>query len=310
MWPATLPPQVIESSEFTRVPDQYRRLGLSEHSINQKRGRRLDCFIEGPVVVDNFLYVTDIPYGRVFAIDLTTKEWQLVVEYDGEPNGMAWHPQRERMLIADFKKGLLELDLQTKDSQPLPLMTRFNGEAFKGINDVVVNSNGDIFFTDQGMSGLQDPSGRVFRLSADGRVDVLLRNCPSPNGLVLDKVEATLFVAMTRDNSIWHVPLYPDGSAQRTGRFSSYYGIGGPDGMVMDIEGNIFVAHSSLAAVFVHCPNGEPLARINSSCGHGVTNLTWGGKEGRTLYITESQQGIILEVSWHCAGLMRGASVR
>lgn len=210
------------------------------------------------------------------------------------------------MSWVDIWKRSLKLDLITKSISPV--MTRSNGESFRGLNDVIVNSTGDIFFTDQGMSGLQNPSGRVFRLSSDGRVDVLLRNCSSPNGLVLDRAETTLFVAMTRDNSVWHVPLYPDGSAQRTGRFSSYYGMGGPDGMVTDVEGNIFVAHSSLAAVFVHRSNGEPLARINSSAGHSTTNMTWGGENGSTLYIVESQQGVVLQVHWHCVGLISGVS--
>lgn len=306
MWPSSSPPQHIRPHELTRVPDSFRKLGLSEHSINQKRGRPLDCFIEGPIIIKNTLYVTDIPYGRIFSTNLTTEEWKVVIEYDGEPNGMAWHQQRKRMIIADFKKGLLELDLDTAIISPV--MTRFNGESFKGLNDVIVDNSGDIFFTDQGMSGLQDPSGRVFRLCVDGRVDVLLRNCPSPNGLVLDLAETTLFVAMTRDNSVWHVPLYPDGSAQRTGRFSSYYGIGGPDGMAIDIEGNLFIAHSSLGAVFVHRANGEPLARIDSPAGHGITNLSWGGDDGRRLLITESQQGVVLEVNWHCSGLISGRS--
>lgn len=264
----------------------------------------MDCFLEGPAVVNNILCVTDIPYGRIFAIDLSSKEWNLVVEYDGEPNGMAWHTQRGRMVIADFKKGLLELDLET--ATLAPILTRYNGDGFRGLNDVLVNSKGDIFFTDQGMSGLQDPSGRVFRFSVGGRVDVLLRNCPSPNGLVLDRAESTLFVAMTRDNSVWHPPLYPDGSVQRTGRFSMSYGIGGPDGMTTDIEGNIFVAHSSLGVVFVHRANGEPFARIDSPAGHGITNLSWGGNDGRMLYITESQEGVVLQVHWHCPGVLSG----
>lgn len=182
-------------------------------------------------------------------------------------------------------------------------MQRFNGERLKGPNDVIVGGDGSIYFTDQGMSGLQDPSGRVYRLEQDGRVDVLLRNCPSPNGLVLDRAGTSLFVAMTRDNSVWHVPLYPDGSVQRTGRFASYYGIGGPDGMATDEEGNIFVAHSTLGTVFVHEKNGNPLARIiTSQVGNATTNLTWGGLENKTLFIVESDSGTILCVEWHCKG--------
>lgn len=255
-------------------------------------------------MVGGILYVTDIPYGRIFTVDPSTSQWTLVVEYDGEPNGLAWHAQRKTMLVADFKRGVLELDLDTKSISPL--MSRYNGESLKGVNDVIVDSKGDIYFTDQGMTGLHDPTGRVFRLKASGSWDLLLGNCPSPNGLVLDKSETGLFVAMTRDNGVWYVPLYPDGRPQRTGRFSSYYGIGGPDGMTSDEEGNIFVAHSTLGAVFVHRPNGEPLARIESTAGHGTTNLTWGGMHGKTLYITESESGTVLHVDWHCQGVLSG----
>jgi len=301
-WPSESPPSRIEATEFSSIPENFRKLGLSEHSINQKRGRPLDCFIEGPIIVaeTNSLYVTDIPYGRIFARDLDTGEWSLVIEYDGEPNGLAWHPQRKQIIIADFKKGIFALDPFTKELTPV--ITRFNGEHFRGPNDVIVDGKGAIIFTDQGMTGLQDPSGRVYRLHPDGRMDVLLRNCPSPNGLVLDKSEDMLFVAMTRDNSVWHVPLYPDCTAQRTGRFSSYYGIGGPDGMTLDTEGNVFVVHSTLATVFVHRPNGEPLAKIVSTKGKSTTNLTWGGKDRKVLYITESETGTILKVDWHCSG--------
>jgi len=304
MWPPSVPPKTIQATVGPQMPESFRRTGHSEHSINQKRGKPLDCFIEGPTVVCGTLYVTDIPYGRIFAVDLGTDTWTLVIEYDGEPNGLAWHPQRQRLLIADFKQGLLELDLETRSISPL--MTRFNGERFKGVNDVIVSSKGDILFTDQGMTGLHDPTGRVFRLRTDGSWDILLQNCPSPNGLVLDKSESMLFVAMTRDNSVWHVPLYPDGRPQRTGRFASYYGIGGPDGMTSDSEGNIFVAHSTLGAVFVHRANGEPFAKIESPGGHGTTNLTWGGLDGNLLYITESQKGAILVVNWHCPGILSG----
>ena len=182
------------------------------------------------------------------------------------------------------------------------MITRLNGENLKGPNDLIVDGNGCIIFTDQGMTSLQDPTGRVYRLHPSDCMDVLLRNCPSPNGLVLDQAEAVLFVATTRDNSVWHFPIYPDITVQRTGSFSSYFGIGGPDGMSLDVEGNIFVAHSTLGTIFVHRPNGEPLAKILSPKGRGTTNLTWGGKDRRTLFVTESETGTILKVDWHRSG--------
>lgn len=302
-WAWFEPPRQLTAVVLSALPSAFRALGTSEHSENQKRGRLLDSYLEGPAVVDSTLYLTDIPYGRIFAVDLQTKVWTLVFQYDGEPNGLAWHEQRKQLVIADFKQGILALDPVTKELETI--MARFNGERLKGPNDLVVAKDGSIFFTDQGMSGLQDPTGRVYRLSPKGRVDVLLRNGPSPNGLVLDASQTSLFVAMTRDNSVWMLPLYPDGSVQRTGRFSNYFGVGGPDGMATDEEGNIFVAHSTLGTIFVHGKDGTPFARITTrAAGCGSTNLTWGGRERRTLYIVESESGSIMTLEWHCAGLI------
>lgn len=302
-WAWFSPPPQLEAQVFSRLPAHFRRLGQSEHSRNQKRGRNLDSFLEGPCVLGQTLYLADIPYGRIFAVDLNTKVWSLVIEYDGEPNGLAWHHQRNQLLIADFKVGILGLDLDTRKLETV--MDRFNGERLKGPNDLSVTRDGSILFTDQGMSGLQDPSGRVYRITPDGRVDVLLRNCPSPNGLVLDAAQTSLFVAMTRDNAVWLAPLYPDGSVQRTGRFSNYFGVGGPDGMAMDEEGSIFVAHSTLGSIFVHAKDGTPKCIISTAhVGRGTTNLSWGGRQLKTLYIVESETGSIMTVEWHCSGLL------
>lgn len=266
----------------------------------------MDSFLEGPVVRGRTLYLTDIPYGRIFAVNLLTKEWNLIIQYEGEPNGLAWSEHHQQLLIADFKLGILGLNPDAPgEKKVVTLMDRFNGERLKGPNDLVVREDGTIIFTDQGMTGLQDPTGRVYRISPNGRTDVLLRNCPSPNGLVLDTLGKSLFVAMTRDNSVWLAPLYPDGSVQRTGRFSSYFGVGGPDGMATDEEGNIFVAHSTLGTVFVHNKDGSPRMKISvEASGKGSTNLTWGGEDLKTLYIVESESASILTVSWHCKGII------
>ncbi|OAG40973.1 hypothetical protein AYO21_04815 [Fonsecaea monophora] len=309
---ASFPPptqiQTIDPATYTAVPAHLRELKRKPHSQLIYGGKVVDVFIEGPIIVPgtNELFVVDIPNGRILAVELKTLQWRCVAEYDGEPNGMAWHPGKKLILIADRHRGIVTLDLQAQrdeDKVQFPLPS-FNGEPFKGCNDLVVGHDGSVFFTDQGQTGLQDPTGRVFRWHMDGRLDLLLRNGISPNGLVLSRDEKTLFVAMTRDNAIWALPIYPDGSIQRTVRFSSYYGLGGPDGMTMDSEGNVFVAHVSLGTIFVHKPNGEPLATIKSNLGTATTNLTWGGDDFKTLFITESESGTILYVRWHCKGYL------
>ena len=90
--------------------------------------------------------------------------------------------------------GIMELD--PKAGRMQPILTSRNSESFRGCNDLHIASNGDIYFTDQGQTGLHDPTGKVYRLSTSGRLDCLIDTGISPNGLVLDPTEATLFVAM------------------------------------------------------------------------------------------------------------------
>jgi len=172
-----------------------------------------------------------------------------------------------------------------------PVLTSRNSESFRGCNDLHIAANGDIYFTDQGQTGLHDPTGRVYRLAADGRLDCLLDTGVSPNGLVLDPAEATLFVAMTRDNAVWRMPFMRDGSVSKVGRFCSLFGPSGPDGLTMDRAGRLFVAHASLGHVFVFAPNGECIARIKSCAGPTCTNVAI--RDDR-LYITESSTGTVM----------------
>ncbi|PLZ03669.1 gluconolactonase [Burkholderia sp. WAC0059] len=295
-------PKIIGTTVYASMPDALRKHGVvSEWSRANKGGEPIDCFIEGPCFdPQGNLYIVDIPHGRIFRIT-PALEWSVVAEYDGEPNGLAWHAQHH-LIIADYKNGILKLD--PAEGRVRPLLARRNSERFKGVNDLIVARNGDIYFTDQGQTGLHDPTGRVFRFGADGRLDCLIDNGPSPNGLVLDGKEKVLFVAMTRDNSVWRLPLLPDGSTSKVGRFAQFYGTSGPDGLTIDADGNLFVAHASLGAVFVLNAHGEGIAKIESCAGRTITNVTFGGPQKSTLFITDSSSGAVLNAEWGVRGLV------
>ena len=293
-------PETIETEPFTAMPEALRRPVVTDWARANKGGHPVDCFLEGPCFdAAGNLHVTDIPHGRVFRI-APDGSWTQLAEWDGEPNGLAFHPDG-RLLIADYKNGILSLD--PAGGTPEPYLARRNSERFKGVNDLIVTRTGEIYFTDQGQTGLHDPTGRVFRLNPSGRLDCLITNGVSPNGLVLSADESVLFVAMTRDNSVWRVPLQRDGSVSKVGRFTSFHGTSGPDGLVMDECGNLLVAHASLGSVFVQGPQGEPLARIRSCRGQTVTNLTFGRSDRSTLYMTESRTGTVLRARWRHEGL-------
>jgi gluconolactonase len=286
------PPLLIETKVFSAVPEQFRRKGARSTWADANRpGQPTDCFIEGPSFdADGNLYIVDIPFGRVFRI-APDRAWALVIEYDGWPNGLKIHPDG-RILVADYRHGIMQLDASAGRMQPV--LTARNSESFKGCNDLHMASNGDIYFTDQGQTGLHDPTGRVYRLSPGGKLDCLIDTGVSPNGLVLDPGETVLFVAMTRDNAVWRLPLMKDGSVSKVGRFCSTFGSSGPDGLTMDSKGRLFVAHASLGHVFVFAPNGELIARIKSCAGPSCTNVAIGGTGRDRLYITESVTGTVL----------------
>jgi gluconolactonase len=285
------PPPDIPARLFVRLPDRFRITGRSNRWIDIQRRVPTDCFLEGPSFDrEGNLYVVDVAWGRVFRIS-PDAEVSLVAEYDGQPNGLKIH-RDGRIFIADYRHGIMRLD--PASGRVTPHLERPTLEPFKGVNDLVFASNGDLYFTDQGLTGLHDPTGRLYRLRADGRLDCLLDNLPSPNGLVLASDETAVFVNVTRDNAVWRVPLMPDGSAFKVGAFIRLSGGGGPDGLAIDEQGGLAVAHLGLGSVWLFSAAGEPLARVRSCAGSLTTSVAYGGTGRRSLYITESETGCVL----------------
>ena len=285
---------------FSAMPEKFRQTGVrSEWADVNQGGRLADSFLEGPVFdTHGNLYVTDIPFGRVFRID-PKGEWDLVAQWDGEPNGMKFLSETE-LLVTDYKNGLMRLNIQT--GQVKAFLERRNSESFKGVNDLVLDARGNVYFTDQGQTGMHDPSGRVYRLSTDGKLDLLLNNVPSPNGIVLSPDERFLFVAATRGNSVWRMPLLSDGSVSKVGQFFTSYGPSGPDGLAMDESGRLLVANPGLAYVWVLSHWAEPEEILTGPKGASLTNMAYGGKDRKTLYCTDSTNGNILMADMSVAG--------
>lgn len=284
-------PPVIETEVFARVPDTLRRRGRCPWGDANNGMRPTDCFLEAPVFDGaGNLYVSDIPYGRIFRIDPAGR-FEVVAEYDGQPNGMKFH-RDGRLVIADYRNGLLALDVASGAMSEL--LTHRHSESFKGVNDLHFADNGDLYFTDQGQTGLQDPTGRVYRLRADGRLDLLLDKVPSPNGICLNGAQNLLLLAVTRGNCLWRAPIMADGTLSKVGLFVQMSGGIGPDGLAMDEDDSVAVAHAGLGGAWLFSRKGLPLAFVASCAGDFTTNLAYGGAERRDLYIVESGSGSIL----------------
>ena len=223
-----------------------------------------------------------------------------MAEYDGEPNGMKFL-DAGTLLITDYKNGLMRLDVAS--GQVGPYLERRNSERFKGVNDLIFDSLGNLYFTDQGQSGLHDPSGRLYRLRPNGQLDLLLANVPSPNGVALSPDERVLYLAVTRGNCVWRVPLLADGSVSKVSQFFTSYGPSGPDGLAMDADGRLLVANQGLGHVWVLNGRAEPVQVLRGVPGSSTTNLAFGGADRRDLYVTDSTHGRILRATMDVPGL-------
>jgi gluconolactonase len=282
-------PPEIATRIFTRLPDDLRLAGRPSPWANALKRPAPHSFLEGPSFDrDGNLLCVDVAHGRIFRIS-PAGDWSVFAHYDGHPNGLKIH-RDGRIFVADAKLGLIAFDPVTAAlTEVLP------GVAFNGLNDLVFADNGDLYFSDPGASGVAHPVGRVFRLTAAGDLNLVLEGLAYPNGILVTPGQDALYVAITRTLQVWRVPLEDGRAGVRTGVFAQFPGgLVGPDGMAMDADGAIAVVQASQGVIWLVGPTGEPRALIRSASGLGVTNAAFGGPDGRTLFITEVNEGEIL----------------
>ena len=178
----------------------------------------------------------------------------------------------------------------------------YQGRSLNRPNDVVVKSDGSIYFTDPGAPAPEyqlDFAG-VYRVSADlGTITLLVRDFITPNGLAFSPDESVLYINDSRRGHIRAFDMQPNGTlALATDRvLCDLRGDrpGVPDGMKVDMEGNIYCGGSG--GVWVIDPSGQHLGTIV----HGAsasTNVAFGGDDWKTLYFTTRNElgGIDLNI--------------
>lgn len=282
------PPRQSSLEPFARLPDRFRVGRRSEWADRNLHGAELDAFLEGPVIApDGKMLMVDIPFGRILQLD-PSGDWTIAYEYEGWPNGMKLLPEGA-LMVADHKLGLVRVEADF--SAHAVLACEFRGAPLHGPNDLTIAGDGSIYFTDQGASGLQDPYGRVLRYH-DGELSLVLDRIPGPNGLVLSADERTLFLAVTRANAVWRVPIAPGGEAVKAGTFIQLSGGIGPDGLALDPStGGLIVVHPGLG-VWSFDRQGKPLEFFSRNGSEYVTNLV-ATSDGSYL-VTESLTAEIL----------------
>jgi gluconolactonase len=300
-------PEVIEAVPFARLPADHRRGDRDCPWAQEVLGvDRVDAFLEGPAFgADGTLYVSDLAHGRIFRVD-GAGAFTVVADYDGEPNGLAVHPDGS-LFIADYRLGLLRM---APGDQPRPVVTRYRLEPFLGLSDLVFGMDGTLYFTDQGQSDLRRPIGRVFRYRPEYGLDILMEGIPSPNGLALSPPGDVLYVAVTRANAIYRLPLRSNGDVGKVGvHIHLSGGSGGPDGLACDSQGGLAVAHYGLGRVWLFDDRGLPAGFVETPTGLGTTNIAFGTRHDRRLFITEASTSTVLTAEVSLGGAALYASL-
>jgi len=286
------PPETVTTEVFAQLPSSLYQTDRPSKWLAD-RHVKMHSFLEGPSFDrQGNLWCVDLAHGRLLRVS-PAGEFEVALQYDGEPNGLKIH-RDGRIFVADHRHGIM---VHVPGSGRIePFLSQVHREGLKGVNDLLFTSSGDLYFTDQGESALEDPTGRVFRLRSDGEtVDLIMSGLAGPNGLVLDEARQILYVAITRENAIFSLPIEPDyGGMRKAGRFIQMSGATGPDGLALDEDGNLAVVHAGAGTVWLFNRLGEPMFRIRSCAGIRSTNIAYGGEDQRTLYITEAEQGVIL----------------
>jgi gluconolactonase len=224
-------------------------------------------------------------------------------------NGLAFDAE-DRLVMADH--GNREISRLDEDNfTKTTLADRYGGRRLNSPNDLVIRSNGDIYFTDPpyGLQGLHDSPLKeldfagVYRLTPAGEVTLLTRGLRFPNGIAFSPDERTLYVANSDpERAIWMAYDVRGDGGIANGRVlfdaTSLVGRerpGLPDGIAVDREGNLFA--TGPGGVLVITPEGRHLGTIVT--GAATANCKF-GDDGHTLYMTAHQN--LLRVRLNTAG--------
>ncbi|MDE0184128.1 MAG: SMP-30/gluconolactonase/LRE family protein [Candidatus Poribacteria bacterium] len=314
------------SIAFTSVPPIYAHPGMHSGDsrilpLGAKLKKLFDggFFTEGAAVAPDgavyfsditFTYQTDMQAGHIWKYDPKTGNTTIFRSPSGMSNGIKFDAEC-RMIVAegaDFGgRRVTRTDMVTGKSTIIAGL--YDGRPFNSPNDITIDEKGRIYFSDPrylGHEPVDQPVMGVYRIDTDGSVHRIITDAGKPNGVAVSPDQKTLYV-VCHDNGLIRLDRIPDGAPVRKGRMAllaydlapdgtaafrktlvDYYPEFGPDGLVVDVDGNLYVAERShkRPGISVRSPEGKELEFIRTAPDL-PTNVAFGrGAARKTLYIT------------------------
>ncbi len=244
-------------------------------------------FTEGPYWhPDGFLIFSDIPANKVYRWS-ENEGLDVFIEPSGNSNGIQADIEGN-LLLAQHQGTVSRLN---SDGNLEVIADNYEGKRLNSPNDIAVHTNGNIYFTDPpfGVSDEEkelDFSG-VYKLSPVGELTIIYDEFNLPNGLVFSPDESRFFLNDSETGDILVFQVTPGGDMHSPELFANIGemgSMGGADGMVTDLRGNLYTTGPNGLTIFNN--QGEELHRITFE--EQITNLEWGGEDLNQLFITGS----------------------
>jgi len=214
-------------------------------------------------------------------------------------NGMYFDNKRQLLIVCVNQAGAgyiatMSLDGKYKDT----IVSKFNGKDFNMPNDLDVDKQGGIYFTDPTWNAVKpQPVNGVYYFSPKKGIILLIDNMKKPNGIILSPDEKTLYIGDWDGIDIWAYDVIAPGIISNKRSFAKLPASSGTnsgaDGVAIDKKGNLYVTFKGGVRIFA--PDGKTISTIPVP--ETTTNCTFGGPKMNTLYISAGKNIYSIELN-------------
>jgi len=250
------------------------------------------AFTEGPAAdAEGNVYFTDIPSERIHKWSCKDGSISVYREKSGRANGLMFD-HKGRLVICEMGNNRVTLD--DMNGQITVLADSYNGKRLNSPNDLWIDHNGGIYFSDFLMQrgGESTPEGglQIYYISPDHKsLTRVTDDLVAPNGLIGSPDGKLLYIADPGDSKTWVYNIQADGKLSDKRLFCEQ----GSDGMTIDEKNNIYLTGGS--SISIYNPRGDKIEEIVLS--ERPANMTFAGRERKTLFITAWTSVYTLEMA-------------